>query len=44
VDPWQAERLSEFIHMATLYRIPDLGHLGHEENPGPFNDIITAII
>lgn len=44
VDPWQSERLSEFIAQATLYRIPDLGHLGHEENPGPFSDIITATV
>ena len=44
VAPWQSERLAEFITQSSLYRIPALGHLGHEENPAPFVDIIKATL
>jgi magnesium chelatase accessory protein len=44
VSPWQSERLSEFVTCSKLYRVPDLGHLGHEEDPTPFADIIRAAL
>ncbi|MDG1065640.1 MAG: alpha/beta fold hydrolase [Luminiphilus sp.] len=44
VSPWQSERLSEFVSCSKLYRVPDLGHLGHEEDPAPFADIIQATL
>lgn len=44
VSPWQSERLSEFVACSKLYTIPDLGHLGHEEDPAPFADIIQATL
>ena len=44
VSPWQSERLSEFIACSQLYSVPNLGHLGHEEDPGPFTDIIASTL
>ena len=44
VSPWQSERLAEFVAYAKLYQIPNLGHLGHEEDPKPFADIIQATL
>jgi magnesium chelatase accessory protein len=44
VSPWQSERLSEFVACSKLYNIPDLGHLGHEEDPTPFANIIQAAL
>lgn len=44
VSPWQSERLSEFIACSKLYTVPDLGHLGHEEDPRPFSDIIQSTL
>ena len=44
VSPWQSERLSEFVACSKLYSVPDLGHLGHEENPKPFADIIQSTL
>jgi magnesium chelatase accessory protein len=44
VSPWQSERLADFITQSSLYRIPALGHLGHEEDPAPFIDIVRATL
>ena len=44
VSPWQSERLSEFVTCSKLYMVPDLGHLGHEEDHTPFADIIRAAL
>jgi magnesium chelatase accessory protein len=42
VDPAQARRLAQRIPGAQLITVPDLGHLGHEEDPLPFAGIIRA--
>lgn len=43
VPNWQSERLAELIHRADLHRVPDLGHLGHEEQPDTFATLISRL-
>ena len=44
VPPRQSLQIhNQLAQMSTLKTIPNLGHLGHEENPSLFADIITTI-
>jgi magnesium chelatase accessory protein len=43
VAPDQAKRLALRVGGSRLQRVPDLGHLGHEEDPEAFADIIRAV-
>ena len=43
VSPKQAECLAERLPGAQLIRVPDLGHLGHEEDPERFAALIGEI-
>ena len=40
VSPKQARRLARRIAGARLHEVPRLGHLGHEEDPTLFADLI----
>jgi magnesium chelatase accessory protein len=42
VEPWQSQRLAELVHRATLHEIPELGHLGHEEQPARFAPLVAS--
>jgi magnesium chelatase accessory protein len=43
VAPAQARRLARRIPGARLQELPGLGHLGHEENPALFAQLIRDI-
>ena len=43
VDPQQGRELASRLPGATLLALPDLGHLGHEEDPSRFAAIILAL-
>jgi magnesium chelatase accessory protein len=43
VAPAQGVELARRLPEATLRRLPGLGHLGHEEDPALFRDILFAI-
>jgi magnesium chelatase accessory protein len=42
VDPDQARRLARRVPGARLEQLPGLGHLGHEEDPAPFANLIRS--
>ena len=44
VPPWQSQRLAELVYRSELHEIPDLGHLGHEEQPERFAALIRRIL
>lgn len=44
VAPWQSQRLAEMVRQSQLHDIPDLGHLGHEEQPGRIAQLIDHIL
>ncbi len=43
VPPAEAQRVARHLPTARVRRIPGLGHLGHEEDPGLFADLIESI-
>ena len=43
VSPSEARWLSGRLSGATLEMVPDLGHLGHEERPHLFADLILRV-
>jgi len=43
VPPAEANRVARHLPTAGVRRIPRLGHLGHEENPELFTDLIETI-
>ena len=43
VPPGQAHTVAERVRGARLEELPDLGHLGHEEDPGRFAAIIRRV-
>jgi magnesium chelatase accessory protein len=43
VSPAQARRLARRVPVAQLRELPDLGHLGHEEAPELFAELIREI-
>ena len=43
VAPAQGRELARRLPMATLESVPGLGHLGHEEDPALFRDLVFAI-
>jgi magnesium chelatase accessory protein len=43
VSPEQGDELAQRLPRARLTHIPDLGHLGHEEDPALFHDMLLEI-
>ena len=43
VAPAQGSELAARLPRATLRRLPGLGHLGHEEDPALFRDLLFEI-
>ena len=43
VPPDQADRLRSLLPQAVLHRLPALGHLGHEEDPRLFGELVRQL-
>lgn len=43
IPPAQAERLAARVRGCRVERVPGLGHLGHEEDPVPFAELIHGL-